>query len=113
MGNLPAVLPDDGAGLVIAVVLVVAVVLLPLVLVGVVFALELLLVLLFLPLAVVARAVLGRAWRVETRRGWRVWAELTAGDWQQSGLAIHTLADGIRRGQLPVRTIGVEQDSGP
>ena len=112
VGTLPSSLPDDAAGLVIAGVLVVAVVLVPFVLIGVVFVLELLLVLLLLPLAVVARALVGRAWSVETRRGWRVWAEVTAGDWQQSGLMIHTLADDIRRGHPPVRTVGVEQETG-
>lgn len=58
-----------------------------------------------LPLAVLGRVLFGRKWHVELRRGWSPWTEVMAGDWRASGLTIHQVADAVRRGEVPPRTL--------
>lgn len=100
-------LPDDLMALAIAVVVgVVVLFVLPVLLFPFVVAAELLLLLLLVPFAVVSRVVFGRQWHVELRRGWTPWAEEPAGDWSSSATRIHELADRVRRGEPPARTIG-------
>lgn len=98
-------LGDDPISAIIAVVLLVL--LIPFVLLAIVASLEILLVLLVLPFAIAGRAIFGRHWTVEVRRGWRPYAEEEAGDWQASTLRIHELADAVRRGQVPAQTLGL------
>jgi hypothetical protein len=78
----------------------------PFLVVAFIVGLELLLLLLVLPFALLGRVLLGRHWVVEVRQGWKPWFEIEAGDWQASGLRIHAIADAVRRGELPPRTLG-------
>ena len=93
-------LGDDPISAVIAIVLLVLA--LPFILLGLVVAAEFLLLLLLLPVAVLARVLLGQKWTVEARRGFTIVWDAPAGDWQASGLRIHEVAEAIRRGELPV-----------
>lgn len=97
---------DPVSSIIFVVLLIIAI---PFLLIAFIASLELLLVLLVLPFAILGRVVLGRHWTVELRRGWTPWYEEEAGDWQASGIAIHALADRVRHGDLPERTI----DPGP
>jgi len=101
--DLPGGLGDDPISLVIG--LVCLVILLPFLLLALVAGLELLLVLLVLPFALVGRVLFGRHWHVELRRGFEPWWEVEAGDWQASAVRIHEVADAVRRGVLPERTL--------
>lgn len=96
----------DPASWAVAAVFFFLALLLPVVLLAVLVAVELLLLLALLPFAVLARVLFGRHWRVELRRGWTPWHEEEAGGWQASGLRIHDLAADLRRGAIPVRTLG-------
>ena len=96
-------LGDDPVSLVIG--LVFLVIMLPFLVLGVVALVELLVLLLVLPFALLARVLFGRHWTVEARRGFTIWYDEPAGDWQASGLRIHALADEIRRGELPAATV--------
>ena len=96
-------LGDDPVSAVIGIVLLV--IALPFVVLALVAGVEFLLVLVVLPFAVLGRALFGRHWTVEVRRGWRPYWETLAGDWQESGLRIHATADEIRRGELPPATL--------
>jgi hypothetical protein len=98
-------LGDDPVSAVIGLVLLI--VALPFLVVALVAGLEFLLVLVLIPVAVLSRVVLGRHWTVVARRGWKSWWEEPAGDWQQSGVRIHELADAVRRGQVPPQNIDV------
>jgi hypothetical protein len=75
---------------------------------GLFAGLEFLLVLLVLPFAVLGRMLFGRHWHVELRRGFTPWWEVEAGDWQASSVWIHQVADAVRRGVLPERTLSVD-----
>lgn len=102
-GSLDAV-PDLGVGglgddPVSAIIGVIAlVILLPFLVLVLIAGVELLLVLLLLPFAVLARAVFGRRWYVEVRRGFKPVHEVEAGDWRESGLKIYELAGALERG---------------
>ena len=81
---------------------------LTLVLLAVLFAVaEWLIVLAVIPIAALGRVLFGRQWHVELRRGWRAWYEVKSGDWTSSTVTIHELADAVRRGDIPARTIDV------
>ena len=101
---IPSGLGDDPLSVLIFLVLLV--IALPFVLLAVVAGIELLLVLLLLPFALVGRVLLGSHWTVEARRGFTIWWDAPAGDWQASGVRIHEVADDVRRGTLPPRTVG-------
>jgi hypothetical protein len=90
--------PDLADGVVLAILLFL---LAPFLLLAIFVATELLLLLLLLPLAVLARLALGRQWTVEARRGFTLVWDTPAGDWQESDIRIHEVADAIRRGELP------------
>lgn len=92
-------LGDDPISAVIGIALLVLA--LPFLLLGLLAGAEFLLLLLLLPVAVLARAVLGQKWTVEARRGFAIVWDAPAGDWQASGLRIHEVADAIRRGEIP------------
>lgn len=92
-------------GIVLAVVLTLV---MPILLVVGVMAVEVLLAFALVPLAVLGRVLLGRQWYVEVRLDWRVWTEERAGDWQESGLRIHALAQEIERGEVPEPTVRPE-----
>lgn len=98
-------LDADDLGIVLLVLL--AVIILPFLLFAVFALLELLLLVLLLPFAVAGRVFFGRHWHVELRRGFTPWWEVEAGDWRASALKIHEVADDVRRGEIPARTIGV------
>ncbi len=100
-------LGDDPISAVIGIVLLI--IALPFLVLALVAGFEFLLVLLVLPFAVLGRVLFGRHWTVEVRRGWRPWWEARSGDWQESGLRIHAVADAIRRGQVPTRTLGTDE----
>jgi hypothetical protein len=108
LNGLATGLPDDVVGLALLVVLVlIAVLLVPLLLLPLLLVAEVVLLLLLMPFAVAGRVLLGRRWCVEVRRGWSPWMEQPAGDWGDSSVLIHEIADDIRRGVVPVRTLGV------
>lgn len=100
----PTGLGDDVVGLVIGAHP--PMILLPFLPLAVFTSIELLALLLVLPFAVLARVVFGQHWHVELRRGWQPWWEVEAGDWRASAIRIHELADEVRRGALPPRTLG-------
>ena len=101
---IPSGLGDDPLSiLILGVFLVIA---LPFVVLALIAGLELLLALLLLPFALVGRVLLGKHWSVEARRGFTIWWDAPAGDWQASGIRIHEVADDVRRGALPPRTVG-------
>lgn len=102
--EVPGGLGDDLFSAIIFVVFLVLAI--PFVLLALLVAVELLLLLLLLPFAVLGRIVLGRHWHVELRRGFSPWWEVEAGDWRASGLKIHEVADLVRRGETPERTLG-------
>lgn len=102
-GNLPS--GDDPISLVL--LLIALVLLLPFLLIIAVAWLELLLLLVVLPFAVAWRMVRGRHWHVEVRRGFTPWWEVDAGSWSTSRDRIADLADQLRRGDAPTRTLGV------
>lgn len=102
--DLPSGLGDDPVSVVVGLVLLVLA--LPFLVLALLAGLELLLLLLVLPVALLGRVLLGRHWTVEVRRGWSPWTEQPAGDWQASGVTIHELADRLRRGEVPERTVG-------
>lgn len=62
---------------------------------------ELLLIVLVLPLAVLARVLLGRHWVVEVRADYQPVWEIDAGSWGQSREAIHELGAVLGRGAYP------------
>jgi hypothetical protein len=78
---------------------------LPFLVLAVLVAAEFALILLVLPFAVLGRVLFGRKWHVELRRGWRPWTEVKAGRWTDATLSIHQLADAVRRGEVPARTL--------
>jgi hypothetical protein len=94
LGELPVV------GVLLFILLV-----LPLALLTALVTVEFALVLLVLPFAVLGRVLLGRAWNVEVRRGWKPWTEAPAGRWIDATVTIHQLADAVRRGEGPARTL--------
>ncbi|MBF4161760.1 hypothetical protein [Nocardioides acrostichi] len=97
-------LGDDPISMIVGVIALI--ILLPFIVIALIAAVELLLVLLLLPFAVLGRVIFGRAWHVELREGFKPYFEEQAGDWQASGLRIHSLADEVRQGHLPQRTLG-------
>lgn len=109
LGDVPNIMPsglgDDPVSAVIF--LVCLVIMLPFLVLALIAGLELLLVLLVLPFALLGRVVFGRHWTVEARKGWTIWWEVPAGDWQDSEVKIHEVADAIRIGNLPPRTVDV------
>ena len=102
--DLPVGLGDDPISVVFGMILLIL--LLPFLLLILVAGLELLVLLLLFPFALLGRVLLGRHWTIEARRGFRPHWEESVGNWQASGVRIHEVADAIRRGELPERTIG-------
>jgi hypothetical protein len=92
--------PDDLGGLLVLVVTVgLAILVLPLLLVGGLLALEVAVVLLLLPLVTAGRALLVGRWPVEVvRDGVVVHAESVRG-WGASGLRLHELAEQVHGGR--------------
>ena len=105
---MPSGLGDDPVSVVIF--LTCLVIAIPFLVLTLIAGLELLLVLLLLPFALLARAAFGRHWTVEARRGFTLWWDTAAGDWQASLLTIHDVAEDIRIGELPPRTVDVPAD---
>ena len=92
--------PDDVGGLlVLLVVLGLAVLVLPVLLVGGLLALEVALVVLLLPLVTAGRAVLVGRWPVEVVRDGRVVHVESLRGWTASGHRVHELAEEVRRGR--------------
>lgn len=98
-------LAGDPADIAIWIVVFVVGVVAPVVFSVLFLPLELLALLLVLPAAVLGRVLFARRWHVELRRGWRPWTEVLAGDWRQSGARVRELAEAVRRGELPDRTL--------
>jgi hypothetical protein len=107
LGDMPNLIPsglgDDPVSAIIF--LVCLVIMIPFLLLALIAGLELLLVLLLLPFALLARAAFGRHWTVEARKGFAIWWDTPAGDWQASMIKIHDVADEIRIGNLPPRNV--------
>ncbi len=99
----PGSLGDDPVGLVLGAIFLVL--LIPAAVLLLLAGLELLVLALAMPLALAGRVLLGRHWVVEVRRGWQPWWEAETGDWRACELRIYEIADEIRRGELPPRTI--------
>ncbi|GEP35997.1 hypothetical protein NSZ01_37650 [Nocardioides szechwanensis] len=97
-------LGDNPISLVIGIIFLIIAI--PFILLAIVAALELLLLFLVIPFALLARALFGQHWTVEARRGFHIWYDEPAGDWQASGIRIHALADQIRHGDTPPQTVG-------
>lgn len=110
MGNTPDIFPsglgNDPISAVIAIV--VLIIAIPFLLLFLVAALEALLLLTVLPIALLGRVLFGRHWTVEARRGFGLWWEEPAGDWQASALRIADVARAIEQGSIPERNLGVE-----
>lgn len=104
MPDFPIGLGDDPISAIVGILFLI--ILLPFLLLALVAGLELLLLLLVLPFAILGRVLLGRHWTIEARRGFRPWWEEQVGDWQAAGIRIHEVADAVRRGEVPERTIG-------
>lgn len=106
LSNMPSGpgLGDDPVSMVIGVIFLI--IMIPFLVLALVAALELLLLLLVIPFALLARALFGTHWTVEARRGFHIWYDEPAGDWQASGIRIHELADAIRHGEVPEQTVG-------
>lgn len=98
--DLPSGFVDDGIGAVIGLII-----LAPFLVLALVAGIELLALLVVLPIALLGRVLFGRHWTIEVRRGFRPYWEQLAGDWQASGVQIHEVADAIRRGDPPERSI--------
>ncbi|WP_147384871.1 hypothetical protein [Nocardioides cavernaquae] len=96
---------DFGLSLIFFAVVFVLFLVAPIVLVIFFAAFEVVLLLVLMPFAVLGRVVFGRHWHVELRRGWRAWTEIDAGEWRGSAMKIHEIADAVRRGEIPARTI--------
>lgn len=95
---------DDPISMVLGLILLIL--LLPFLLLMLLAGIELLLLLLLLPFVIAGRILLGRSWTVEVRRGWRPYWEEPAGDWQQSGLRVHEVAEQLRLGSPLPQTLG-------
>ena len=92
---------DGFAGLIASIVLVIVmIVVLPIVVLVLLTGIEFLLLLVVLPVAVIARLIFGKHWRVEVREGWNVRYEVDGGSWSQSRAVIDDLAQRISLGQL-------------
>ncbi|MDO7867547.1 hypothetical protein [Nocardioides jiangxiensis] len=59
-----------------------------------------------MPLTLLLRIPFDKDWIVELRRGRDPWTELSAGDWRGTHERIEQLADAVRRGDIPRRTLG-------
>lgn len=106
---VPSGVRDDSVGPVI--VLTCLMISIPVLVLTLIAGVELLLVVVLLPpFALLARAASGRPWTVEARRGFTLWWDTSAGDWQASLLTMHDVAEGIRIGDLPPRTVDVPAD---
>lgn len=77
--NLPVGLGDDPISAIIG--LLVLIVMIPFLLLAVIAGLEFLLLLLVLPFALVGRALFGRHWVVEARKGFRIWWDAPSSLW--------------------------------
>ncbi len=106
MPSGPGSLGDDPVSLVIGIIFLIIAI--PFILLAIVAALELLLLFLVIPFALLGRALFGQHWTVEARRGFHIWYDEQAGDWQVSGIRIHALADQIRHGAVPASNVGRE-----
>lgn len=104
MPSGPGTLGDDPVSMVIGIIFLIIAI--PFILLAIVAALELLLLFLVIPFALLALALFGQHWTVEARRGFHIWYDEPAGDWQASGIRIHELADQIRHGAVPAQTVG-------
>jgi len=100
LGEVPA------GAIVFLVCLVIAI---PLLVLSLIAGAQLLLVVLLVPLALLGRAMFGRNWTIEARKGYAIWWETPAGDWQASMIKIHEVADEIRIGALPPRTVDADR----
>jgi|GEM_PF-2350859 len=104
--TLPA--GEDPISAVITIVILVVfapVILLALVL-TVLATIEFAVILLLIPVLFVARALFGRHWIVEVRRGYLPYYEEHAGDWSTSHARIESIAGAIERGDRPPHTLG-------
>lgn len=99
----PSNLGDDPISAVIGVI--VLILMLPFILLAIVVSLELLLLLLLVPFVALFRIVFGRQWEVDVRKGRTLWWSQPCGSWSDSGARIEEIAEAIRRGRTPPRTI--------
>ncbi len=73
----------------------------PVVLLVLLTGVEFFLLILLLPIAIVARFVLGKHWTVEVRQGRRLVYDVDGGGWAASGTVLNDLAEQIRLGGPP------------
>ncbi len=100
-------LGDDPISAIIAIVLLILA--LPFIILTLFVAFEFVLLLLLIPVAALARVVLGAHWTVEARRGFTIWWDAPSGDWRESGERIRAVAAAIQEGQLPPRTVNPDE----
>lgn len=104
-----AVEPEpEGAPFVVILLAVAVLYFIPVVLLAVVVAAPLLVLLLAVPAALLLRVPFDKDWLVELRRGPEPWTEVTAGGWDGTARRIDQLADAVRRGDIPPRTLGTD-----
>lgn len=104
-----AVEPEpDGPSFVVVLLAVAALYLVPVLLLALLIATPLLVLALAVPLALLLRIPLDKDWIVELRRGPDPWTEVTAGDWAATSHRMESLADAVRRGDIPTRTLGTD-----
>ncbi|MBC9733668.1 hypothetical protein [Nocardioides marmotae] len=109
MDSVPSGFSLDGDDLLGIALLLVSLIVVPLLAILVLAWVELVLIVVVLPFAVAWRLVRGRHWYVEVRRGFRPWWEVDAGSWSASRERIADVAEQIRRGQTPERTLDVPE----
>lgn len=97
--DVPIGLGDDPISAIIGVILLI--ILLPFLILALIAGLELLLLLLLLPFVLLGRVLFGTHWTIEARRGFEIWWDAPAGDWQASGVRIHEVARAIEAGDPP------------
>lgn len=104
-----AVEPEpEGAPFVVILLAVAVLYFIPIVLLAVIVAAPLLVLLLAVPCALLLRVPFDKDWIVELRRGADPWTEVTAGDWDGTKRRIDELAETVRRGEIPPRTLGAD-----
>lgn len=104
-----AVEPEpEGGPFVVVLLAVAALYLVPVLFLALLVATPLLVLVLAAPCALLLRVPFDKDWIVDLRRGPDPWTELTAGDWEGTKRRIDQLADAVRRGDIPPRTLGTD-----
>lgn len=104
-----AVEPEpDGPSFAVILAAVAALYLVPVLLLALLVAAPLLVLVLVVPAALLLRVPFDKDWIVELRRGPEPWTEVAAGGWEGTKRRMEQLADAVRRGDIPTRTLGAD-----